>query len=75
MQVDANTGQQLDLRNSNSWITTLQSVQTPELLEVFAINAIAPFVLNARLAGLMQAETPSFIVNVSAMEGASASPW
>jgi NAD(P)-dependent dehydrogenase (short-subunit alcohol dehydrogenase family) len=42
-----------------------------ELLEVQLVNAIAPFVLNARLKGLMLRD-PTFdkhIVNVSAMEG------
>eukprot|EP00656_Telonema_subtile_P051553 TRINITY_DN6963_c0_g1_i1.p1 TRINITY_DN6963_c0_g1~~TRINITY_DN6963_c0_g1_i1.p1 ORF type:complete len:506 (+),score=168.33 TRINITY_DN6963_c0_g1_i1:264-1781(+) len=68
-KIDANTGQQLDLRSSNSWVTKLEQVQTPEVLEVFAINAIGPFVLNSKLSELMGEQTPSFIVNVSAMEG------
>lgn len=50
----------------------LKQVSTPELAEVFAINALAPFILNSKLKPLMMATNPDgnkFIVNVSAMEG------
>ena len=63
--------QQLDLREINSWRLRLHEVETPELLEVQLVNAIAPYVLNARLKPLM-VRTPGshkHIVNVSAMEG------
>jgi NAD(P)-dependent dehydrogenase (short-subunit alcohol dehydrogenase family) len=63
--------QQVDLRDSNSWRLRLHEVGTPELLEVHLVNAIAPYILNARLKALMVA-TPGahkHIVNVSAMEG------
>jgi NAD(P)-dependent dehydrogenase (short-subunit alcohol dehydrogenase family) len=63
--------QQVDLREINSWRLRLHEVQTPELLEVHLVNAIAPYILNARLKPLLQA-TPGahkHIVNVSAMEG------
>ncbi len=69
-QLDADL-QQRDLREQNSWRLTLAEVPTVELLEVQLVNAIAPFVLNARLKQLMQ-RVPSrdkHIVNVSAMEG------
>ena len=64
-------GQQLDLRDKNSWRMQLDEVPTVELLEVQLVNQIAPFVLNGRLKPLMLAvETPDkHIVNVSAMEG------
>ena len=64
-------GQQLDLRQKNSWRMELAEVPTIELLEVQLVNAIAPFVFNARLKPLMLAvETrDKHIVNVSAMEG------
>ncbi|HPF13495.1 MAG: SDR family oxidoreductase [Planctomycetes bacterium] len=64
-------GQQLDLREGNSWRMDLHEVPTVELLEVHLVNAVAPFVLNARLKPLMLAvETPDkHVVNVSAMEG------
>jgi NAD(P)-dependent dehydrogenase (short-subunit alcohol dehydrogenase family) len=63
--------QQVDLRGINSWRLPLADVSTVELLEVHLVNAVAPFVLNARLKSLM-AKDPTFdkqIVNVSAMEG------
>jgi NAD(P)-dependent dehydrogenase (short-subunit alcohol dehydrogenase family) len=63
--------QQVDLRASNSWRMPLADVTTVELLEVQLVNAIAPFVLNARLKPLME-KVPTrdkHIVNVSAMEG------
>jgi NAD(P)-dependent dehydrogenase (short-subunit alcohol dehydrogenase family) len=63
--------QQVDLRETNSWRLRLHEVETPELLEVQLVNAIAPYILNARLKPLM-AKTPGahkHIVNVSAMEG------
>jgi NAD(P)-dependent dehydrogenase (short-subunit alcohol dehydrogenase family) len=63
--------QQLDLREINSWRLPLHAVGTVELLEVHLVNAIAPFVLNARLKPLMLRERTfdKHIVNVSAMEG------
>ena len=44
-------------------------MSTPELAEVFAINALAPFVLNSKLKALLAKPELSFVVNVSAMEG------
>ena len=63
--------QQVDLRDVNSWRLRLAEVSTVELLEVQLVNAIAPFILNARLKPLMmRVSTPDkHIVNVSAMEG------
>jgi NAD(P)-dependent dehydrogenase (short-subunit alcohol dehydrogenase family) len=63
--------QQLDRRDINSWRLALDQVGTVELLEVQLVNAIAPFVLNARLRGLMARERTfdKHVVNVSAMEG------
>ncbi len=63
--------QQVDLRKVNSWRLPLADVSSVELLEVQLVNAVAPFVLNARLKPLMM-RVPSndkHIVNVSAMEG------
>lgn len=63
--------QQRDLRTHNSWRLTLAEVPTTELLEVMLVNAVAPFVLSAKLKPLMM-KSPSkdkHIVNVSAMEG------
>jgi NAD(P)-dependent dehydrogenase (short-subunit alcohol dehydrogenase family) len=63
--------QQVDLRDRNSWRLLLHEVSSVELLEVQLVNAIAPFVLNARLKPLMlrTPERDKHIVNVSAMEG------
>ncbi|HEY6080863.1 MAG TPA: SDR family oxidoreductase [Polyangiaceae bacterium] len=63
--------QQIDLRDLNSWRLPLDRVGTVELLEVQLVNAIAPFVLNARLKPLLlrQRSFDKHIVNVSAMEG------
>ena len=63
--------QQVDLRTVNSWRLKLAEVPTVELLEVHLVNAVAPFVLNARLKPLMMktSNRDKHIVNVSAMEG------
>jgi NAD(P)-dependent dehydrogenase (short-subunit alcohol dehydrogenase family) len=63
--------QQVDLRDTNSWRMRLHEVETPELLEVQLVNAIAPYILNARLKPLMMRSggRHMHIVNVSAMEG------
>ncbi len=63
-------GQQLDLREKNSWLLSLAEVPLNELLEVHVVNTFAPFMLIQGLVGLMTDKTtPSFIINVSAMEG------
>jgi NAD(P)-dependent dehydrogenase (short-subunit alcohol dehydrogenase family) len=63
--------QQVDLRERNSWRLLMAEVPTVELLEVQLVNAIAPFILNARLKPLMlrAPERDKHIVNVSAVEG------
>lgn len=63
--------QQVDLRDSNSWRLRMAEVPSVELLETQLVNAIAPFIINARLKPLMLAtpERDKHIVNVSAMEG------
>ncbi len=63
--------QQIDLREMNSWRLRMHEVETPELLEVQLVNAIAPYILNARLKPLMlrTAGAHKHIVNVSAIEG------
>jgi NAD(P)-dependent dehydrogenase (short-subunit alcohol dehydrogenase family) len=63
--------QQVDLRDRNSWRLTLAEVSSVELLETQLVNAVAPFVLNARLKPLMlrTPERDKHIVNVSAVEG------
>jgi NAD(P)-dependent dehydrogenase (short-subunit alcohol dehydrogenase family) len=63
--------QQVDLRERNSWRLMLAEVSSVELLETQLVNAVAPFVLNARLKSLMMRtpERDKHIVNVSAVEG------
>ena len=63
--------QQVDLRGRNSWRLLLAEVPAVELLEVHLVNAIAPFVINARLKRLLLAtpQRDKHIVNVSAVEG------
>lgn len=63
--------QQVDLRKTNSWRLRLGEIETPEMVEVQLVNAVAPFVLCNRLSRLMRKENTGqkHIVNVSAMEG------
>ncbi len=63
--------QQVDLRDRNSWRMQMDEVPSVELLEVQLVNAVAPFLLNARLKPLLL-KAPGrdkHIVNVSAVEG------
>lgn len=63
--------QQVDLRGRNTWRLALAEVSTPEMLEVHLVNAVAPFILAAKLKPLMIRERTAdkHIVNASAMEG------
>jgi NAD(P)-dependent dehydrogenase (short-subunit alcohol dehydrogenase family) len=63
--------QQIDLRGRNSWRLLLHEVPAVELLEVHLVNAVAPFIFNARLKPLMLRtdNRDKHIVNVSAVEG------
>jgi len=63
--------QQVDLRRHNSWRMLLAEVPTVEMLEVQLVNAIAPFLFNARLKQLLLRAPgrDKHIVNVSAVEG------
>ena len=69
--------QQIDLRDRNSWRLLMAEVSPVELLEVHLINAIAPFIINARLKPLMlrTTERDKHIVNVSAVEGQFYRRW
>ncbi len=69
--------QQVDLRGRNSWRLLMNEVSSVELLEVQLINAIAPFIINARLKPLMMLtpERDKHIVNVSAVEGQFYRKW
>ena len=69
-QLDADL-QQVDLRKTNTWRLKLGEIETPEMIEVQLVNAVAPFVLINKLVHLMRKEYTGkkHIVNVSAMEG------
>ena len=69
--------QQVDLREHNSWRLLLHEVPTVELLEVQLVNAVAPFVLDARLKPLLLRAPgrDQHIVNVSAVEGQFYRKW
>eukprot|EP01034_Spumella_vulgaris_P036221 gene36221-44682_t len=63
-------GQQMDLRVESSWVQSVGQISTIEVMEVHAINALAPWVLISELRPVMgQTEGNKFIINVSAMEG------
>lgn len=69
--------QQVDLRDRNSWRLALGEVPTVEMLEVQLVNAVAPFVLTAKLRPLLL-RVPSrdkHVVNVSAVEGQFYRDW
>ena len=65
------TGQQLDLRATNSWVLRDTDVSPQEWLQVHVVNAFAPFLLTSRLRPLLAASPHSrrHVVQVSAMEG------
>ena len=64
-------GQQIDLRDNNTWNYELKDVSLTEFMEVQTINSTAPFILNSQLRELMAKDktVDKWIVNVSAMEG------
>ncbi len=64
-------GEPLDLRSENSWGLSQEEVGTVELLEVHAINCLAPFLLLRALRPLFRAgpARDRFAVMVSAAEG------
>lgn len=51
-----NDGDQLDLRPKNTWITHLDEVETPEMVEVTLANYMSPFILLKKLTPLMMTE-------------------
>ncbi len=61
----------MDLRPHNSWSSELGEIAPAELLEVHAVNCLAPFLLLRRLEPLLFRANGSgkYVVNVSAMEG------
>jgi len=65
-------GEQLDLRDNNSWTSTLGNIPFVETIEVQMINSIAPFtIVNTLLPLLLNnpEKQPRFVINVSSPEG------
>lgn len=64
-------GQPIDNRLKNSWNSTLEEIDTYELLEVNLINHISPYILIRELKPLMKESTfeEKFIINVTSTEG------
>lgn len=64
-------GELVDLNSKNSWVRELDEVSITEFMEVYVINATAPFIFCSQLKPLMERSPDPlrFIVNVSAMEG------
>lgn len=63
--------QPVDLREKNSWNSTLEEISTYELLEVNLINHIAPYILIKELTPLFKSSNfpKRFIINVTSSEG------
>lgn len=61
----------IDMSSTNSWMTSLTTVDTLELIETQVINSIAPFLINSQLKTLLlnSRSLHKFIINVSSMEG------
>jgi NAD(P)-dependent dehydrogenase (short-subunit alcohol dehydrogenase family) len=61
----------VDLRERTSWHLELSEVELPELVEVHAVNCLAPFVLLRNLDPLWDKTSAAqkYIVHVSSMEG------
>jgi NAD(P)-dependent dehydrogenase (short-subunit alcohol dehydrogenase family) len=64
-------GQQVDRRPRNSWVLKLGELSTVELVEVHAVNCLAPFLLLRGLEAMLLQGPPRdrYVVNVSAAEG------
>lgn len=64
-------GQPIDYRTKNSWNSTLDEIDTYELLEVNLINHISPYILIRELKPLLLKSSfkDQFIINVTSTEG------
>ena len=64
-------GLPLDLRHTNSWRLQAEAVSPAELLEVLAVNTIAPFLLTTGLRPLLQRSPRAdrYVVHAAAVEG------
>lgn len=64
-------GEQIDLRDYNTWVTPMDEVSIPEILEVQLINQIVPTLFVSKLKPMLLRSPNQFkyIVNVSSIEG------
>lgn len=69
--------QQVDRRPANSWGLLVNDLSTVELLEVQAVNCLAPFLLLRGLESALRAEPARdrYVVLVSAVEGQFGARW
>jgi NAD(P)-dependent dehydrogenase (short-subunit alcohol dehydrogenase family) len=65
------TGEPLDLRDTNSWVLRVGDVSPAEWLETHVVNAFVPFLLTGHLRPQLAASRhpDRYVVQVSAMEG------
>ena len=61
--------EQIDMRESNTWIKKLGEIDLFECAELLSINTLAPFHMNQQFKSLMTKSNGAYIVNVSSMEG------
>lgn len=63
--------EQIDLRDYNTWVTHLEDVSIPEILEVQLINQVVPTMFVSKLKKLLlkSPKMDKYIVNVSSAEG------
>lgn len=59
--------QQIDMRDINTWTRYLDDIHIMEIMELFTINLLTPFLLVQALHSMIKT---GYIINVSSMEGA-----
>lgn len=62
-------GQPRDRRTSNSWVQRVEEVPLVDCFTTQVVNAVVPFHLVGALRGKLAGRTPSWVLNVSSMEG------
>ena len=68
-------GQQVDLRSRNSWGLEIQDISLIELLEVQAVNSLAPFVLLRRLEPLLALDHHAIAMSCWSRPWKASSRW
>jgi NAD(P)-dependent dehydrogenase (short-subunit alcohol dehydrogenase family) len=62
-------GQPLDKRPTNTWVEKIEDVSLLDCYTTQVINSIVPFHLISQLKDKLTGSTPSWVINVSSMEG------